>query len=380
MQRALIFCLLTGLGFAPAGLKALALDAPQDQAIPDQVTVDAPPAAEAVLPSEADEEAFAPPLDDNDAGALILPEAAEVPVEDPSRLADWVAQPGSKMIHLLERTRSGLHASTEWVARAIDGRFGDDPFEEGKGVSGSLGLNTLWREDRSLNTNLRLRARMDLPNLKDSTYLFFGLDNEEELVTDRPESFTRQDQLLEENRKQDQTRFAGLGYGLRENIDLRAGVRGGYKIYTQARYRKVWWLSDQDQIDFRETIFWTLDDRFGSTTALSYEHAYSPTVSLQWRNTGTVSEKSNGLAWASSVGFFKSFGDFRLLAVEALINGETDSRVDVAEYGLRTTWNQSLHEDWLLGRVSVGYFWPQKETDEERQQALAIGFGMELKF
>ncbi len=375
MQRTLIILLLTGWGFAPLGLKALALDAPLDQAI-----WDAPPAAEVGLPSEAEAVLPLHAAGNADDDVLTLPETTETPAEDSSRLADWVAQPKTRAIYLLERTRSSLHASTEWVARGIDGRFGDEPFEEGKGVSGSLGLNTLWREDRSPNTNLRLRVRMDLPNLKDSTYLFFGLDNEEELVTDRPESFTRQDQLLEENRKQDQTRFAGLGYGLRDNIDLRAGVRGGYKIYTQARYRKVWWLSDQDQIDFRETIFWTLDDRFGSTTALSYEHAYSPTVSLQWRNAGTLSEKSNGLAWSSSVGFFKSFGDLRLLAVEALINGETDSRVDVAEYGLRTTWHQSLHEDWFLGRVSLGYFWPQKETDEERQQAVAVGFGVELKF
>ncbi|WP_200173350.1 hypothetical protein [Ectothiorhodospira shaposhnikovii] len=307
---------------------------------------------------------------------------------DPAILADeetismrqWMSDRGDEVVSILNLTRGGLRDTTEWVARGIDKRFGDEPFETGRGVSGNLRLNTLWRQDRPLNTSLRIGAQMDLPNLKDRTYLFFGLDNEDELVTDQPEAFTRQEQLLEETRRENQTRFAGLGYALKENVDLRAGVRGGYKVYLQARYRKSWWLSDRDEIEFRETIFWTLDDRFGSTTALNYEHAYSPRMSFRWGNVGTFSETTNGLSWSSSLGVFRSYGPYRLLSLEALVSGETDSHIEVAEYGIRTIWRQSLYEDWLMGRFILGYFWPKEEKEEFRREALAAGLGMEIRF
>ncbi|SEP93264.1 hypothetical protein SAMN05421693_11131 [Ectothiorhodospira magna] len=293
----------------------------------------------------------------------------------------WWSRCGGHVIDMLDCTRSGLYGTTDWIARGIDGWFGDeDAFKEGRGVSGDLKLNTLWRQDRSLNTNLRLGARMDLPNLKDRAYLFFGLDNEDELIRDQPEAFSRQDQLLEESRREDQTPFTGLGYALREHIDLRAGVRSAYKIYLQARYRKVWWLSERNAIEFRETVFWTLDDRFGATTVLNYEYAYSPQLSFRWGNSGTIAETTQGLVWSSSVGVFRSFGTHRLLSLEALISGETDARVEVAEYGVRTVWRQSLHEDWLLGRLIAGYFWPREEHETFRREALAVGMGLELRF
>ena len=128
---------------------------------------------------------------------------------------------------------------------------------------------------------MRFRARFDLPNLRDKAYVFIGRQNERELLTDQSETFTREQLLLEERQREDQTGFAGLGVALRKNIDFRVGVRGGLKFFTQARYRKQWALSEQDRIEFRETIFWNNKDKFGSTTALDYEHAFTPKLSLR---------------------------------------------------------------------------------------------------
>ena len=43
------------------------------------------------------------------------------------------------------------------------------------------------------------------------------------------------------------------------------------------------------------------EDKFGSTTALDYEHAFKPTLSLHWQNATTISEKTDDFAWGSSL-------------------------------------------------------------------------------
>lgn len=281
---------------------------------------------------------------------------------------------------LLERTRENVRAGTEWVARGIDSWFGDKPFEEGGKISGRLGLRTLWRQDDGFDFNLRFRVRMELPNARDKAYVIIGRDNERELVSDRPEAFSRQQQLLSERPREDETFFAGLGYAWRDSVDLRLGVRGGYKVYTQARYRKRWSLTEQDGLEFRETVFWTVSDGFGATTALDYDHILTPSLTFRWLNAATISESTDGLAWSSSAGLYKQFGDLRLLSAEALINGETASGLGVTEYGLRMKWSQPIYQDWLIGEVILGHFWPRKDIQTERGQSWAVGAGVEMRF
>ena len=244
---------------------------------------------------------------------------------------------------------------------------------------GRLGLRNLWRQDEGWDTNVRFRARFDLPNLRDKAYVFIGRQNERELLTDQSEAFTREQLLLEERRKEDQTGFAGLGVALRKNLDFRVGVRGGLKFYIQARYRKQWALSEQDRIEFRETIFWNNKDKFGSTTALDYEHAFTPKLSLHWQNATTISEKTDDFAWGSSLGLFRRYGDDRMLSGEMVVTGETGAKENIDEYGVRMKWTQPVYRDWLIGEFIVGHYWPQRE-DRERDRSWAAGVNLEMRF
>lgn len=281
---------------------------------------------------------------------------------------------------LLEQSRTQVRGFSVWLGETVNDWFGDRPFEEGGKVThGRLGLRNLWRQDEGWDTNVRFRARFDLPNLRDKAYVFIGRQNERELVTDQSEAFTREQLLLEERRKEDQTGFAGVGLALRKNLDFRVGVRGGMKFYTQARYRKQWALTEQDRIEFRETIFWNNKDKFGSTTALDYEHAFTPTLSLHWQNATTILEKTDDFAWGSSLGLFKRFGDDRILSGEMVVTGETGAEENVDEYGVRMKWTQPVYREWLIGEFIVGHYWPQRE-DRERERAWAAGVNLEMRF
>lgn len=280
----------------------------------------------------------------------------------------------------MEMTRRSVRSTVEWLARGLDSWFGDKPFEEGgKVTQGRLGVNVQKRENESTDFTVRFNARFRLPNVEQAAYFFVGRDNDREVVTDTPDALTRRERLLAE-RDEDRSFFAGLGLTLRDLFDFRVGFRGGLKPYAQVRYRRPWQLSDRDLFEFRETIFWTLDDHLGSTTALSYEHAYSSTFAIRWLNAATITQEREKFEWSTNLGAYKSFGAWRLLSIEALANGKDDSGVGVRDYGVQARWEQPVYKDWLLGEVSFGRFHPKPDPQTPREGVWAVGAGLKMRF
>jgi len=73
-------------------------------------------------------------------------------------------------------------------------------------------------------------------------------------------------------------------------------------------------------------------------------------------------------------------GDQRLLSLEVLFSGVQGSGVAVSDYGLQTKWEQPIHEDWLLGEVLIGHFWPRPDAQSARGRAWALGGSVKMKF
>lgn len=281
---------------------------------------------------------------------------------------------------MLSNTRQSVRLAAEGLARGVDSWFGNRPFEDGGRVSdGRLSINMLSRQHEPVEYSVRFHARWRLPNLGERSFLYLGQGDRRELVTDQPDALSRT-QRLQTERVDNRGFFAGLGLTLRDAFELRLGFRGGLKPYAQASYRKPWQLTPADRLDLRETLFWTLDDHFGSTTALSYEHAFSPTLTGRWLNAATITQRVRHFDWSSNLGAYKSYGYQRLLSLEALASGMQGSGVAVADYGLQAKWEQPIHRDWLLGELLVGHFWPKRDAISPRETAWALGLGVKLKF
>lgn len=280
---------------------------------------------------------------------------------------------------MLASTRSTLKSTTEWLARGVDSWFGDQPFEEGGEVrDGRLSIGLFKRQDEKLDFRVRFNARVRLPNLQKRAYLFIGRDNEREVVADTPGAFSRQDRLLSESREE-RSFFTGLGVGLRDAFDLRLGFHG-IKPYAQARYKRPWTLSERDLVEFRQTFFWRISDRFGSTSVLSYEHAFAPDIAIRWLSAATITQKTEKYDWSSIVGGYKTFGGLKLLSLEGVVSGRVGIGVPVGEYGVQTKWLQPIYRDYLLGELQVGYFWPRFDEVSERTRRWALGFATTMRF
>lgn len=313
----------------------------------------------------------------SDAAATVNAPAFDVPGTEASAADDARAPSGESR---LSRTRSGVRTSVEWLASGVDSWFGDIPFSEGgKVTDGEVGLSLYKREDDTASLGLRFKARFRLPNLASYQYLFVGNDDRREIVSDQPDTFTRQQQLLRGDNR-DNAFFAGIGATLRDNLDVRLGFRGGLKPYAQVRYRHIWALSPKNRVEFRETLFYSVADQLGSTTALTYEHALAPGLTARWLNAITATARSKDAGWSSSAGVFKSFEGQRLLSIEALLNGVIGQPVVVQDYGLQMKWSQPVHQDFVIGEVIVGHFWPRTDPTLPRNRAWAVGTGVRLKF
>ena len=280
----------------------------------------------------------------------------------------------------LEVARESARSTAEWLARSVDSWFGDKPFEAGgKVTDGRLSLNVLHRKDTGNDASLRFNARFRLPNIERKTYLYLGRDNFREVVTDKPGVFSRQDRLAAEQAV-DRSFFAGLSYDLRDTIDFRLGFRGGLKPYVQVRYRHAWLLNPLDLVEVRETIFWTLDDRLGSTSAASYEHAFAPNLALRWLTAATITQQSRAFDWSSALGLYHALPRLRQWSIDALLSGRKGSGVAISEYGVQVRWQQPVHKDWAIGEMSLGHFWPRPDRQSERGRAWAVGLGLKLRF
>ncbi|MEK8034821.1 hypothetical protein AACH06_28725 [Ideonella sp. DXS29W] len=278
-----------------------------------------------------------------------------------------------------ESARTTVRSMAVWLARGVDSWFGDRPFEDGGKVSdGRLSTALMLRQHDNPDLDVRFNARFRLPNVEERLYAFIGRDDERDLITDRPGAFSRQDRLLEDTRDRDF--FAGLGRSLTDSIDLRVGVRGGLNLFAQARYRHDWLIGDDDRADFRQTVFWSLEDHLGSTTAFSYEHAFSPVWAARWLNSATITQASKHVEWSTLLGAYRSFGDERLLALESLATGEAGSGIGPSDYGVQVRWEQPIHEDWLIGGVVLGHFWPREDEDSPRERAWGVGVNLKLRF
>lgn len=312
------------------------------------------------------------------AACVLAQPAPPQPAAEPEAPAEPALEPASA--ELAESARASVRATTLWLASGVDSWFGDKPFaKEGKVSNGQLDLSVFKREHERWDADMRLNARFTLPNIERLGYVFVGRDNERELVTDRPGALTRQDQL-QPMESEDKKFFVGLGRTLDEMFDVRLGLRGAFKPYAQARLRLRWELGTHDALEARQTFFWTVDDRAGSTTAVSWDHTLTPSLGLRWLAAATITQELPKFAWASSLGAYQAFGHQRQLSVEALVNGQQGSGVDALDYGLQARWEQPVHKDWLLGNVVFGHFWPRPMPQAPRRGAWALGAGLKMRF
>lgn len=288
-------------------------------------------------------------------------------------------EPPSTADAVIESTSKTVRATAEWLASGIDKRFGDKPFSDGGTVTdGQVSLNYLKRDGHGSNLGLRFNARFRMPNLSKIPYVFVGSDDERSVVTDQPDRRTLREQIRQRNGANNSF-FAGVGLWLADSVDVRIGVRGLLRPYVQARIRQQWQLTPDDLVEVRETVFFTVKDRAGSTLAVEYQHALTPDIAVRWLNAGTITQEQPDLTVTSNLGIYKSFGEQRVLGLELQYSDSTVDAITTNDIGLQLSWEQPLHK-MVVGEVTLGRYWPRTSEAPNRVGQWAAGATIGLKF
>jgi len=334
----------------------------------------------ALLSAEDQASVDAPMVEEEPKGIEALGEPAQLLAQDQHPDDDPEMEEEREEIAALAATRRGLYDSAYWLVKNVDGWFGDKPFEEGGRVAGAVRLRVRYREDDGFDSDSRYRVRVRMPNVSEYGYIFIARDNEEEVIRDEDEAFRVDRSAQTDSRTEDQAFFVGIGRMVRENVDLRLGVRGGYKLFAQARYRKAWWLTDLSNIEYRQTLFLAVDDGLGTTVGLNYAQTLNPETALRWRNSATIGTETDDVEWATSLGLFRTLGRDRQISFELLADGDTKGSVLVEEYGLRAIYSQPIYRNWIIGELIGGYLWPREDDEPRRDRTGAVGLSVELRF
>lgn len=366
----------------------------EDLASEDQPSLSGEPDA---TPSDPAEHAGGLESEDaKDAGPPTEPSGPGQALENPLRAATPpegtektypCREPAAHEETALEATRRRLYRTVCGAAVWFDGLFGgDEGSAEGQNVRGRVELSTQYSEYWGFKKRGRLRVRADLPHFERKLHAFVGREDEDEFVADRSEGLALRSQFFEI--ESEDRWVAGLGYGLpgsyRQKNDVRVGARVRFDdpdVFVQLRHRRNWFLGARSAWRFRETLFYTVQDGFGSTTSVDFDHILNRKLLGRWANVGTISEATKGVRWRSAVIFYRSLREHQALAQETYVRGESDREVPLREYGLRLIYRRPiLGRDWLYGEVVTGYGWIREKVEERRQGSALVGFGVNLLF
>ncbi len=383
LSRQLAVLLLAACGIAGSAGCAAAPRAPHNAAAN---RLEAPPAPAPQEATGQEGERSATPADETAGEPGDLPQTAEKEKRGGKRSVNPCRQPASEDAPAIDEAHQKLYETLCGAALWFDGLFGERSelaVASARGASGRLELSGLNSEYEGTKVRMRGNVRFDFPNFSKRWNAFIGRDDQDDFISDRSEGLALRSQFLDfadENRW-----LAGLGYSLpgtyKQRTDFRVGGKLGTEpeIFAQGRYRRNFLINERNLVHFRETLFWTNRDGFGSTTSVDYDHVVKRTMLLRWGNIGTVSESTDGLEWRSAILLYQSLAKAKALAYEVFVRGETAWEVPLKEYGARTIYRQPLlHRDWLAGEVVLGYSWPRFEFEDERNGSLAIGLGLEM--
>ena len=298
---------------------------------------------------------------------------------------DPCAHPEVEDEEWVDALRERVYRTVCGSARWFDSFFGDmRAFDETNTTHGWLSTHLIWSEYDDFTFKGRFRAKVYLPNVNERLSLFVGRVPEDEFFTDSPEDGDQIPGGFQDVEENDW--LVGFGYlpvsSKRSRFNISVGVKAAWPLepYAKARYRYLYFLSDNRLLRTRLTLFWVSEEGAGITPQIDYDHRMGRTFMSRWSNSVTFSETTEGAKWWSSLTLFQDLGEGRAMSYKTWIRGETEAPVEIEEVGLYVLFRKSIKDDWLFLEIGPGITWPRYETYEVRERSLGFTIGLEMQY
>jgi hypothetical protein len=286
----------------------------------------------------------------------------------------------------LDRPESWMDRSHSYLSQRLcepaawfDGFFGDPrSFEETPvGTFVRLRNSLRWDETEGWGFGVRVRANVLLPRVSERVRLLITRD--EDVSGEFRDGPTADD-------ADDRTRL-GLRFiaseQARSQLDFDGTVQvtsSGLNPRIRGRYRYVQGLTPSTLARATQSVFWELDDGFGTTSRLDWEWLPDRDRLVRWTGQGTVSEASDGVDWRTSVTAFRQLNSRSAIRSEVGAFGYTRPRFEVEEYFVAFRYRRQFLRNWLFYELQPEYAWPLEEVGGDRRSDWRFTFTLEIQF
>jgi len=281
----------------------------------------------------------------------------------------------------LDRTHSYLSRKLCEPAAWFDGFFGSERAYEETPIGSFIRVRNsmVWDETENFGHEIRLSANISLPRVSDRVRLLISRDESIEGDGSFDDDIGRGDD-------DEQTRL-GLRFLLSElgrtQLDADATVKvnsGGLNPRARGRLRHVRGLTDATLARWTQTVFWELDEGFGTISRADWEWLPDRLTLVRVTGRGTLSQDTDGIDWRTGLIGFRQLNRVSAVRSEIGAFGYTDPDPTIEEYFVNFRYRRSFLRDWLFFELQPEHAWPIDEETGRRRADWRFIFTLEIQF
>lgn len=304
--------------------------------------------------------------------------AETIPLEPIDKDADYFF---STYLIGMEKTRDSW--SERWVdfAEGVDRYFSDQQHSSDTTNKSFIKLQfkQSFFERGGTETDMRIKAKFDLPNTQRRTKLFFSSNEySDDSLEERVLSNSTGERLRRENS------VSGLEITPdSEWHNWKRSARIGLKLRSQlvpfARYRmrRTFSTTGVWQAKFSQEFWYFHDLGWGETSEFSIHRPLNDRWKLNLWTVLEFEDQNDFFEALQVVSFTQNLGEKATLEYRSGILGSNENRSQVTGYFTGMHYSLGLHEDWVFLTVSPEVFFPKEEN---WNQDVSITFKLDVYF
>jgi len=287
----------------------------------------------------------------------------------------------SKPSSAIEESKEVIYESAVNFANWIDTFFGrKEELESASYDYLRLVNNLTLRKNESLKYNPRIKAKVHLPQLSETTSLLFSTSR-----TDSNEGFDSEenenDTIAEEN---DEKLSAALNYqtgSLADSkFDFRVGIDSSFDSFAFIRQSVSLIESKSLAIRNFNYLFWEDQYGFGVSTQLELNHVIDDRNLFRWKYSIRRAERSLGNEWRNKFTLVNQLSADNWMAYELRIKGDTEHEYDVESYRLSIRYRKKTSIDWLFFEIEPEIRYDRTPESIDRELIPGVTFRLEVQF
>lgn len=271
--------------------------------------------------------------------------------------------------HWADASYEYLTTRADRLAQRIDSFFAE-PDTERESADSVLRLmgEYEWDEDSGTDTKVRLRGKVDLPELDRRLSIVLGEDDDFRRDVGPPGE--RQDSSV------------GLQYRIAERpysrLNFSVGTNASLEFRSALRYRYQQPIGEDLRFRLTERLYFKEDDGFGTLTRTDLDYHLGEQRIVRLTGEVDYGEETDGAEWATRLSYYLMADERKALSGFGAVSGRTDPGPFTDAYALGVRYRRSVFRPWMFVELEPSHQWRKSGPDEPREPAWVVTFRVEF--